>query len=54
MSENFNSVVNFIIYKKLKILKMLENKNPKVQSFDHPKQGKQTPVWISLKFQICF
>ena len=44
MSENFNNVVNFIIYKKLKILKTLGNKNPKLQSFDHPKQGKQTPV----------
>ena len=38
--------MNFIIYKKLKILKILEKKNPKFQSFDHPKQGKQTPAWI--------
>ena len=49
MSENFNSVVNFIIYKKLKNLKILENKNTKLQSFDHSKQGKQTPVWIFFK-----
>ena len=54
MSGNFNSVVNFIIYKKLKILKILEDKNPKLQSFDHPIQGKQTPVWIFfLRFKIC-
>ena len=53
MSEFFNSIVNFTIYKKQKILKILENKNPKLQSFDHLKQGKQTPVWIFLKFKIC-
>ena len=49
MSENVNSVVNFIIYKKLKNLKILENKNTKLQSFDYSKQGKQTPVWIFFK-----
>ena len=40
--------MNVIIYKKLKIRKSLEKKNPKFQSFDHPKQGKQTPVYFVL------
>ena len=44
MSENFNTIVNFTIYKKLEILKIVVNKNSKLQNFDHPKQGKQTPV----------
>ena len=46
MPEHFNTIVNFIICKKLTILKILENKNAKLQSFDHPKHGKQTPIWI--------
>ena len=45
--------MNFIIYKILKILANLKKKNLKFQSFDHPKQGKQTPAWIFLKFKIC-
>ena len=51
MSENFNSVVNFTIYKKLKILNILENKNPKLQSFNHSKQGKQRPAWTFFDVQ---
>ena len=52
MSEHFNTVVNFIICKNLTILKIAENKNPTFESFNHPKPGKQTPIWISLKFKI--
>ena len=46
ISEHFNTVVNFTICKKLKILKVSENKNAKLQSFDHRKHEKQAPVWF--------
>ena len=48
------TVVNFIIWKKLKVLKLSESKNTKLQIFDHPKYGKQTPIWIFLSLKCVF
>ena len=53
MSENFNRVDNFNIYKKLKILKISENKNPKLQSLTIQNKENKHLFGFFLKFKIC-